>query len=360
MITGNKGEWSELYVLLRLLATGKLYAADEKKEKIENVFFPVMRVFRQENNNRKLDFVIINDSKVEVHVNHSYKKEIDRHQLDNFADYLLKQITDGKNRAFTIPYSDLIMKKVECERIKAASDCKADIHMQLHDIYTGYNPVCGFSIKSELGNAPTLLNAGKTTNFVYEVSGLTFESMRRINSIDTSKKIIDRINAIKECGHIEFIKVKNNVFSMNLMLIDSRMEEILGHALLLYYTSGEADCMKIVEKLELKNPLNFPREGFYRHKFKKLLCSIALGMTPATEWNGYDEATGGYIIVKESGDVLAYHLYNRDSFEEYLLRNTRFEKASTSRHDFASIYQEQGHSYINLNLQIRFKEEASK
>ena len=28
MLTGNKGEWSEIYVLLRLLADGKIYAAD--------------------------------------------------------------------------------------------------------------------------------------------------------------------------------------------------------------------------------------------------------------------------------------------------------------------------------------------
>ncbi|MBD3211216.1 MAG: HpaII family restriction endonuclease, partial [Candidatus Lokiarchaeota archaeon] len=27
-ITGNKGEWSEIYVFFKLLADGKLYAAD--------------------------------------------------------------------------------------------------------------------------------------------------------------------------------------------------------------------------------------------------------------------------------------------------------------------------------------------
>ena len=30
MLTGNKGEWSEIYVLLRLLADGKIYAADSE------------------------------------------------------------------------------------------------------------------------------------------------------------------------------------------------------------------------------------------------------------------------------------------------------------------------------------------
>ena len=31
----NKGEWSEVYVFLKLLAEGKLYAADKDLKKIE-------------------------------------------------------------------------------------------------------------------------------------------------------------------------------------------------------------------------------------------------------------------------------------------------------------------------------------
>ena len=33
-LTGNKGEWSELYALVKLLSSGKLYAADENTEKL--------------------------------------------------------------------------------------------------------------------------------------------------------------------------------------------------------------------------------------------------------------------------------------------------------------------------------------
>ncbi|HIT90097.1 MAG TPA: HpaII family restriction endonuclease, partial [Candidatus Merdenecus merdavium] len=48
MIKGNKGEWSELYVLLSLLAHGKLYAADDDVKKIDDVYFPVLKIFREE------------------------------------------------------------------------------------------------------------------------------------------------------------------------------------------------------------------------------------------------------------------------------------------------------------------------
>ncbi len=42
-ITGNKGEWSEMYVLLRLLGDGKIYAADENVHKIEDIYFPILK-----------------------------------------------------------------------------------------------------------------------------------------------------------------------------------------------------------------------------------------------------------------------------------------------------------------------------
>ncbi|MDD4541623.1 MAG: HpaII family restriction endonuclease, partial [Eubacteriales bacterium] len=89
-------------------------------------------------------------------------------------------------------------------------------------------------------------------------------------------------------------------------------------------------------------------------KFKKFLTSVALGMRPATMWDGIDEASGGYLIVKKDGNVVAYHLYNRNHFEEYLLKNTKFDTASTSRHDFGEIYEVDGSNFLNLNLQIRF------
>jgi len=48
MITGNKGEWSELYTFLRLLADGKLFAADGQLNKIESIYFPIIKIIRTE------------------------------------------------------------------------------------------------------------------------------------------------------------------------------------------------------------------------------------------------------------------------------------------------------------------------
>ena len=103
------------------------------------------------------------------------------------------------------------------------------------------------------------------------------------------------------------------------------------------------------------NDLGYGDAMMYTYKFKKFLCSCALGMKPAKPWDGLDEANGGYIIVKADGEILAYHIYNRNFFEQYLLDNTILERASTSRHDYMSLYEENGEMFIKLNLQIRFR-----
>ena len=214
---------------------------------------------------------------------------------------------------------------------------------------------CGFSIKSDLGNPPTLLNAGKSTNFVYAVNGLTKESAEKINGIDTRQKIIDRINSIcANGGTLAYSGMHNKTFRNNLVMLDSMLPQIMSAILLYSYTTGQKDCKDIVAKIEEQDPLQYGIKDIYAYKFKKFLCAIALGMMPATPWNGYDEANGGYIIVKKDGDVVAYHIYNRNSFEDYLLDNTCFERGSTQKHDYAHIYENDGKMYINLNAQIRF------
>ena len=48
MLSGNVGEWSEIYTLLKLLGEGKVYAGDQNLEKIKDIVYPIIMIIRQE------------------------------------------------------------------------------------------------------------------------------------------------------------------------------------------------------------------------------------------------------------------------------------------------------------------------
>ena len=351
---GNKGEWSETYAFLRLLADGKLFAADEQLNRIENMFFPILKIIREGINGTQYEYHLDSKaSKVKIFLNDKQVLCLPTSIFDEEAKHLIGKIVAGKT-SFKVTKTESFIKTIFITKLKAPTTDKSDINIQIHDVTTGYKNVVGFSIKSELGSAPTLLNAGKTTNFIYEVNGLDLSKIAQINAISTPTKLIDRMKAIAyEGGRLIFAGMENEKFKNNLIMIDSQMPIIVAEFLLGYYTKGISDCADLTDYISQVNPLSCNNE-FYNHKIKDMLCAIALGMKPATVWDGTDEASGGYIIVKTNGDVLAYHIYNRDAFRSYLLRNTKLEKGSSSRHDFCKLYEKDGKVQIKLNLQIRF------
>ena len=57
-MSGNKGEWSELYAFMKLLSQGRVYAANEKVEKIDEVYYPILKIMREETKGEVVDYVI--------------------------------------------------------------------------------------------------------------------------------------------------------------------------------------------------------------------------------------------------------------------------------------------------------------
>jgi hypothetical protein len=78
-------------------------------------------------------------------------------------------------------------------------------------------------------------------------------------------------------------------------------------------------------------------------------------MKPATPWNDEDDATGGYIIAKPNGSLVAFYIYDRKIFDEYLFKLTKFERGSVTRHKYMTIEKSSNRTFLKLNLQIRFK-----
>ena len=48
MLSGNKGEWSELYAFIKLLGEGTLHPGDGNIEKLTTIFYPIIKILLTE------------------------------------------------------------------------------------------------------------------------------------------------------------------------------------------------------------------------------------------------------------------------------------------------------------------------
>ncbi len=358
-LTGNKGEWSEIYVLFKLLGEKEIHAGDGELNKLE-ICYPVLKVLRDEAQ-RKLEYSI-DANVVAIHEDGEEFIKIGVSDFLKQSEVLFSQIRDTSgSSAFPIPSLDTFLQKIHCERLKASSQDKADIHVVLHDYHTGMTPNLGFSIKSDAGAAPSLLNASRATSFIYELEGSNIDdnAMNEINSIEGGRKIQNRVKAISDKKvKLKFTSMPNSTFENNLRMIDSNLPEIIAWMLTDCYINRDMDIKKAVERIREANPMQFNlTEGhdLYGYKIKSLMVCTALGMVPATRWDGKYDATGGYIVVKSDGDIVCFHIYDRNLLEDYLFCNTKFDTPDPERHDMGKVYKVDGRYYFNLVLQIRFR-----
>lgn len=221
-LSGNKGEWSEIYVFLRLLEIKKLYAADSQFNKKDDMFYNIINIIRTEPVG-KLEFRINRTEDTITVFNTSDSTELltlPCSEFKNAADRLYCEIIETNASAFALPDTEEFLDTLNIGVLKAKSTDKADIRIKIHDINTGYETVQGFSIKSRLGSPSTLVNAGKTTNFVFEVTGNIDDAV--VQEFNTcSKKFKDRFEVLDRNGcDISYDSMENDVFESNLQLID--------------------------------------------------------------------------------------------------------------------------------------------
>lgn len=374
-MTGNKGEWSEIYVFLKLLADGKLHAADANLNALTDVYYPIVKILRQETNSNR-EYSLNGNIKVINGETNELLFNIPTNQFIEVSQQLFRDLRTVSGRSFSFPHIQTFLNSIDVNTLTALTTDKSDINIVVHDLNTGLNPKLGFSIKSMIGQNSTLFNPGAGTNFIYKLTkptALQFDVKRFNTDTLVNSKISTRLRELEHLGfQINFHKIQSDNLQLNLELIDSRLPEIFAFMLWHKYRDGISNVAELLTFVNQYNPLGFnlsKGHPFYEYKVKTLLVDSALGMTPETVWTGKYDATGGIIIVKETGDLVCYHIYNRNEFENYLLNNTKLEQASTSEdvtnpgfassikpkpYKFGWVYEENGELFIKLNLQIRF------
>ncbi len=350
MPMANKGEWSEVYALFKLLADGRLIFGDKHLHAIEDFVLSIKEILLPIGKTDTLAKYQILNQFIQIEIKGITPIKIKRSTFLAYAEILLKEIQKGHS-SFSIPQVWDFLTSLNKTAIKSPSQNKADIYLRIDDPRTGIQPQLGFSIKSKLGSPSTLLNASSATNFIYQVLDSPIDV---INQFNIAKNFKTKFSALpKGVNSLSFNKIDNICFANNLRLIDSLLPELLAQVLLIYYSGKASKISDIVEILKTENPLDYDltEHDFYGYKIKKFLVEVALGMVPNTPWLGIYAASGGYIIVKEDGGIVGYHFYDRNLFESYLLENTRLDTPSTQRHKFGSITSD---GSLKLNLQIRF------
>ena len=353
MLSGNIGEWSEIYTFFKLLADGKLHASNADLSLNPSSYYPIVKIIRQQKN-FTYEYVL-DDTSVSISTDAGSVaiRTITREDFANAAKNLLSAIGVAQ-ATFAVPTVDEILEKSGITSLKEPHSDKGDISLVAHDSRVNKDIDFSFSIKSQLGSASTLLNASGATNFKFGIVGeLTNQEITDLNKLGPKDLLRDLASKnIK----IDLLEMHNQQFETNLKMIDSQMPQIVASLMLAYYSGRGTTVADLVKVITADDQLNYGRAAseIYSHKVKTMLTDVALGMTPSRRWTGDYDATGGYIIVKSDGEIVCFHAYNREAFKDYLLNTTKMETASRSRHDFGHLYRDGKNLQIDLNLQIRF------
>jgi type II restriction enzyme len=356
MLTGNKGEWSEIYTLLKLIADGRIQKGDHNLIPLPNESYRIIGIERSEASTGPTTYKI-NDGSVEIS-NATDCVSLERSIFKAESDRLLDEIRNLPGVA-EIPDTELFMKQILAFSLKARSQDKADIRVEIHDHRTSIAHTRGFSIKSQLGSPSTLLNASRQTVFRYKLTGMTQNQCDEINSIDTKGALICRVQAISNLDNVEvaYLGSTSESFSYNLRHTDDAVPDMVSSLLWNFYLQHESKLDQLLSYISLENIRGYKPEDaekLYAAKLKRLLANAALGMQPAQQWNGNYDANGGYLVVLRTGEIISYHIFDKNEFEAYLFHNTKLETPSTSRYNIGKVFEEQGNYYIDLGLQIRF------
>ena len=368
----NKGEWAEFYVMMKLLGEGRLYTANKLLQKNYQSYLDVLKIIRQECETQVLEYIIDETNGVVIVKTQDSDTILATMPVSDFNDYA-KMLFDGIKdvKGSSVPAPDpvcdfakvIYVSKPKAPAVKALKKQfggKNDIFIEVRDGQTAIVSIMGFSIKSKFGQNPTLFNAGSSSQYLYKLTGCNDAMMDEFNAItENGGRGWSKCKAyLSDHGiSMEFARTQNPIYNDNLFLVRESMAKIMAWCVKdrLIDSPGHFEVMETVERMIAANPLGVPGARVYYEKaIKDFLMAGFTGMTAGKEWDGKEQVNGGYIVVMDDGDVICYHSSDRESFRDYLYRNTHFEYVSADKYLWSRIINIDGEYYLPLNLSVRF------
>ena len=378
---GNKGEWAEIYVLLKLLADGRIYQGDEHLN-ITDSFMSILAIMRHEADNvlRYQRGSIHNANYTDPSLIYVIKNErndgsVEIEQLNISAERMVAAIDGITNNNNSMPWLNDLLEQMQVQSLKAKSVDKCDIFLETLD-NSGMIVNDGYSIKSQFGSGSTLFNYGEGSKLLCEVHNCTELEMHRINAIMVSPKNGHEPtnDAVDVKGRLKYIFEHNDLslkpigfthndgtFEDSLENIGIDVAEVLSWLILYHWnyfqdnTDGSAKLNDLIEKLSVNNPMNkrYPND-YYQNRLKEFAFCAFAGLTATNYWDGTRVVNGGYIEVKRNGDILFYPARSDNQFMSYLIQKLKID--DPSKGIYALEYSRKAYEYFGNGIPVRLNE----
>ena len=186
----NKGEKSETYVILKLAGDGILIEGDENLNPVPENVYRLLKIILNKNLSAETFILDLKDAET-VSVTSELRGEISRatkKEFETVAKLALDEIKksgNGTNQCTGTAF----LNRLGVSFTKSSSGQKNDLQVIVADRGTQKPIDFGFSIKSNLGADPTLINASQATRLRYKLSEpLPPDVIEKFNTLQKNKK----------------------------------------------------------------------------------------------------------------------------------------------------------------------------
>lgn len=336
----NKGEWSEYTTKLEILGNKAIRVVDYE-DKTNNVC--VVRSLQVSNKR----YMLLGKSIYET----TFLNEGVDSRFVAFNTDIQKQlkvihtkIRNGRG-SFSVSEAESLANKLGIDTATDYYHNKGDVYLEYLEPSGKVSKPQAFSIKSFVGNNPTILNASvNSTRMKLRITGLSEEVLKGLKS--KNMRVRENINTILENGGgFRFVKFSDTL-GANLGKLNAQKQIVF--AVISHFRKKEkgASKMEYLESLSTED-----KKGSFNSAIKRVLRASLTGMMPSEHWSGVTSISERMLIKQPDGSCVAF--LGKNQLESYLYKFCYIDTPSQSKHKYGKIYEEDGQWFIDLNFQIR-------
>ena len=332
----TKRELGELYTFFRLLADGKVFPGTPNAQREDKKCWPVALIQREEHDGTRRYYIGEEDVRIvsgTVEKDGTFTASAEKEELSfpradfgDAAEIILHLLRNEQGEEVEVSEGlEAFLDAVNIYDLESKTDDRTDFSVAF---WSADAPLTGFTVRCRLGRMNPLLEVAERMLMIERLGGV-----------------------------LKYSDVADRVFRCNLLMIDLHFPRMLAEMVRIMHLDGITRVAELTERIKEMNPLKIKDElinkhCFYEFKMKQFLLALALGMRPAKIYNGTDSAVEGLLLTNGDGEVLCYHKSDRQTFADFLYRNTRFEKGSVDKDKYGFLERENGVYYFKLNVKI--------